>query len=375
MSQTAILITYDNEDAVKEALGLCEAAGYKVAKIIRQKILNKTKFGIGEGKLEEIKELAIKIRPDVIIYDEVLKPSQNYNLASSLKINILDRESLILEIFEKRSSSYESHLQIKLAQFRYEMSRAKEKVRLAKMGEQPGFMGIGMYEVDSYYNDIQNRMKSIKAKLAKAGKQRALHREARRRVGLRIISLAGYTSAGKTTLFNLLTGETKEESPELFTTLSTTTRKIFIEKNPILISDTVGFISKLPAYMIEAFKSTLEELRYADVVIVVIDVSDTVEDLKKKFRSCQKTLADLDVDQEKVVYALNKSDLASPEEIVQKSESLGLGESKKWVPISSVSGQNVQKLLELVNKMLERPKQQIKEIPRKHDLAEFYEED
>jgi GTP-binding protein HflX len=194
-------------------------------------------------------------------------------------------------------------------------------------------------------------------------------------VGLRIISLAGYTSAGKTTLFNLLTGETKEESPELFTTLSTTTRKIFIEKNPILISDTVGFISKLPAYMIEAFKSTLEELRYADVVIVVIDVSDTVEDLKKKFRSCQKTLADLDVDQEKVVYALNKSDLASPEEIVQKSESLGLGESKKWVPISSVSGQNVQKLLELVNKMLERPKQQIKEIPRKHDLAEFYEED
>lgn len=375
MSQTAILITYDNEDAVKEALGLCEAAGYKVAKIIRQKILNKTKFGIGEGKLEEIKELAIKIRPDVIIYDEVLKPSQNYNLASSLKINILDRESLILEIFEKRSSSYESHLQIKLAQFRYEMSRAKEKVRLAKMGEQPGFMGIGMYEVDTYYNDIQNRMKSIKAKLAKAGKQRALHREARRRVGLRIISLAGYTSAGKTTLFNLLTGETKEESPELFTTLSTTTRKIFIEKNPILISDTVGFISKLPAYMIEAFKSTLEELRYADVVIVVIDVSDTVEDLKKKFRSCQKTLADLDVDQEKVVYALNKSDLASPEEIVQKSESLGLGESKKWVPISSVSGQNVQKLLELVNKMLERPKQQIKEIPRKHDLAEFYEED
>jgi GTP-binding protein HflX len=375
LSQTAILITYDNEDDVKEALGLCEAAGYKVAKIIRQKILNKTKFGIGEGKLEEIKELAIKIRPDVIIYDEVLKPSQNYNLASSLKINILDRESLILEIFEKRSSSYESHLQIKLAQFRYEMSRAKEKVRLAKMGEQPGFMGIGMYEVDTYYNDIQNRMKSIKAKLAKAGKQRALHREARRRVGLRIISLAGYTSAGKTTLFNLLTGETKEESPELFTTLSTTTRKIFIEKNPILISDTVGFISKLPAYMIEAFKSTLEELRYADVVIVVIDVSDTVEDLKKKFRSCQKTLADLDVDQEKVIYALNKSDLASPEEIVQKSESLGLGESKKWVPISSVSGQNVQKLLELVNKMLERPKQQIKEIPRKHDLAEFYEED
>jgi GTP-binding protein HflX len=375
LSQIAILITYDNDDSVKEALGLCEAADYEVAKIIRQKILNRSKFGIGEGKLTELKELSAKIKPDVIIYDEVLKPSQNYNLASSLKINILDRESLILEIFEKRSSSYESHLQIKLAQLRYEMSRAKEKVRLAKMGEQPGFMGIGMYEVDTYYNDIQNRMRNVKAKLAKAGKQRALHREARRRVGLKTISLAGYTSAGKTTLFNLLTGEAKEESPELFTTLSTTTRKIFIEKTPVLLSDTVGFISKLPAYMIEAFKSTLEELRYADVVMVVVDVSDSTQELKKKFRSCLKTLADLDVEQEKVIYALNKSDLISPEEIVEKSETIGLVDSKKWIPISSMTGQNVTKLLEIVNKMLQSPRQQIKEVTKKTDLAEFYEED
>jgi GTP-binding protein HflX len=375
LNQTAILITYDNEDAIKEALGLCDAAGYRVAKIIRQKILDRHKYGIGEGKVTELKELVTKIKPDVIVYDEVLKPSQNYNLASTLKTNILDRESLILEIFEKRSTSYESHLQIKLAQLRYEMSRAKEKVRLSKMGEQPGFMGIGMYEVDTYYNDIQNRMKSVKSKLAKTGKQRALHREARRRVGLKTISLAGYTSAGKTTLFNLLTGETKEESPELFTTLSTTTRKIFIEKNPVLISDTVGFISKLPAYMIEAFKSTLEELRFADVVVVVIDVSDSTEELKKKFRSCLKTLADLDVDSEKVVYALNKSDLISPEEIVQRSEILGFEDSKKWVPVSSVTEQNIPKLLELVGIMLDRPKQQIKEITRKSDLAEFYEED
>jgi GTP-binding protein HflX len=374
MTQTAILITYDNEDSIKEALGLCEAAGYKVVKIIRQKMLNKAKYGIGEGKVIELKEIADKIDPDVIIYDEVLKPSQNYNLASKLKINILDRESLILEIFEKRSSSYESHLQIKLAQFRYEMSRAKEKVRLSKMGEQPGFMGIGMYEVDTYFNDIQNRMKSVKSKLAKAGKQRALHREARRRVGLKTISLAGYTSAGKTTLFNLLTGETREESPELFTTLSTTTRKILIERQPVLISDTVGFISKLPAYMIEAFKSTLEELRYADVVIVVVDVSDSALELRKKFRSCLKTLADLEVDQDRIIYALNKSDLIVPEEIVQRAEFIGLGDSKKWVPISSVTGENTSKLLELVDKMLNTPRQQIKEIDRKRDLAEFYED-
>jgi len=375
MTPTAILITYNNEDSIKEALGLCEAAGYRAIRIIRQKMLNKAKYGIGEGKMLEIKEISDKIKPDVIIYDEVLKPSQNYNLASKLKINILDRESLILEIFERRSTSNESHLQIKLAQLRYEMSRAKEKVRLSKMGEQPGFMGIGMYEIDTYFNDIQNRMKSVRSKLAKAGKQRALHREARRRVGLKTISLAGYTSAGKTTLFNLLTGETKEESPELFTTLSTTIRKMFIGKNPVLISDTVGFISKLPAYMIEAFKSTLEELKYAEVVIVVIDASDSVMDLRKKYRSCLKTLSDLDVDQERVIYALNKSDLISPEEIVQMSESIGLGDSKKWVPISSITGENTKKLLELVSVMIERPTPQIKEIPKKQDLGKFYDQD
>lgn len=372
---SAILITYDNEDSIKEAYGLCEAAGYKVDKLIRQKFLNKSRYGIGEGKMLEIKELSEKIKPDVLIYDEILKPSQNYNLASKLKINILDRESLILEIFERRATSAESHLQIKLAQFRYEMSRAKEKVRLAKMGEQPGFMGIGMYEVDSYYNDIQNRMRSVKSKLVKMGKQRALHREARRRVGLKTISLAGYTSAGKTTMFNVLTGETKQESPELFTTLSTTTRKTMIEKYPALISDTVGFISKLPAYMIEAFKSTLEELKYAEVVIVVIDISDSGMDLRKKYRSCLKTMADLDVDQERVIYALNKSDLVEPDEIIKKAEFIGLSDSKKWVPVSAVTQQNIPKLMDLVKKMIEQPPQQIKEIPRKQDLTKFYEQD
>ena len=157
-------------------------------------------------------------------------------------------------------------MQVKLAQLRYEMSRAKEKVRLTKMGEQPGFMGIGKFEVDVYYNDIKNRMVSVRGKLQKAGKQRELHRQSRKRIGFDTISLAGYTSAGKTTLFNALTGETKEKSPKLFTTLTTTTRKFKLEREWVLISDTVGFISKLPAYLIEAFRSTLEELTFTDTV-------------------------------------------------------------------------------------------------------------
>ncbi len=353
MKESAILITYDEKDTVKEGLALCETAGYEVFKIFKQKFLNRARFGIGEGKLEELKEIVKSAEPDVIIFDEILKPSQNYNLASTLKTNILDREALILKIFERHATSAESKLQVKMAQLRYEMSRAKEKVRLAKMGEQPGFMGIGKFEVDVYYNDIKNRMSSIKSKLAKSGKQRALHRQGRDRIGFRTVSLAGYTSAGKTTLFNTLTGEKHEESPTLFTTLSTTTRKLQLKDRQVLISDTVGFISRLPAYMIQAFKSTLEELVYTDVVLVVIDIGDPIMELDKKFRTCLGTLYELGVDKEKIIFVFNKSDLASPEEILKKASELGLQDNKRWVPVSAKTGENISQLKDLLHVVLE----------------------
>ena len=375
MKDSAILITYDREDSLKEAIALCEAAGYEIRKIIKQKFLNKSKYGLGEGKVDEVKDFISSMRPDVIIYDEILKPSQNYNLASTLKTKILDREALILEIFERRARSSESILQVKLAQLRYEMSRAKEKVRLAKMGEQPGFMGIGKFEVDVYYNDIKNRMVSIKSKLIKSSKQRELHRQARNRIGFKTISLAGYTSAGKTTLFNLLTGEEKEESPKLFTTLSTTTRKIRLQDLEVLISDTVGFISKLPAYMIEAFKSTLEELIYTDVVIVVIDISDPILELRKKFRSCVVTLDEIGVNQDKLIFTLNKSDLISKEEVLEKAKQLGLTENKKWLSISATTGHNIHQLKNLIYRALHNvPLVNEKDELPKHEIEINYED-
>ena len=353
MKDSAILITYDREDSLKEALGLCDAAGYEVRKIIQHKFLNRTKYGLGEGKVDELKEMLGSIKPDVIIFDEILKPSQNYNLASTLKMNILDREALILQIFERRAKSSESTLQVKMAQLRYEMSRAKEKVRLAKMGEQPGFMGIGKFEVDVYFNDIKNRMNGVKSKLAKSSTQRALHRQARKRFGFKTISLAGYTSAGKTTLFNILTGEEKEESPKLFTTLSTTTRKITLKNSEVLISDTVGFISRLPAYMVQAFKSTLEELVYTDVVIVVIDISDNILELRKKFKSCISTLDEIGVNKDKMIFVLNKSDLIPKEEVLEKANQIGLEDNKKWLPISSTTGYNIAQLKNLIYRALD----------------------
>lgn len=371
--KTAILITYDKEDAVNEATALCDSAGYKVPKIIKQKFLKRPKYGISEEILKRLEDDAKKIRPDVIVYDEILKPSQNYNLASKLHRNILDREALILEIFESRVSNSESKLQVKLAQMRYEMSRAREKVRLAKMGEQPGFFGIGKFEVDVYYNDIKHRMETVKSKLKKAGKQRELHRQSRKRLGFKTISLAGYTSAGKTTLFNKLTGEQLQKGDELFTTLSTTVRRLTIKQKAFLISDTVGFISKLPAYMIEAFKSTLEELLYSDLVVVVIDVSDSLFDLKKKFNSCKKTLNEIGVEQDRIIYALNKAELLDQNEILEKVEYLGLEENKRWVQVSAKTGQNTKEFKELIKNVIDsQDKPMTKKKSLKEELGKIY---
>jgi len=346
--KSCILITYYDDDSVSEAEGLCEAAGCKILHLIKQEFLSSPKFGLSGGKIDDLKNLVTKMRPDVIVFDEVMKPSQNYNLAAELKIQVLDRESLILEIFESRSTSTESKMQVKLAQLRYEMSRAREKVRLSKMGEQPGFMGIGKFEVDVYYNDIKNRMVSVRAKLQKAGKQRELHRQSRKKIGFKTISLAGYTSTGKTTLFNSMTGEKNEEDHKLFTTLTTTVRKFKLDREWVLISDTVGFISKLPAYLIEAFKSTLEELTFTDIVIVVIDANEKNNELKKKFSSCYKTLMELGVKRQNLLFAFNKTESMNDEEILEKVKQLDLLENKNWIAISAKSGKNIEKLKMLI---------------------------
>ena len=150
-----------------------------------------------------------------------------------------------------------------------------------------------------------------------------------------------------------MTGETRDESEELFTTLSTTTRRVTINQKPFLISDTVGFISKLPAYMIDAFKSTLEELSYSDIIIIVIDISDSSFDLKKKFTSCMRTLSELGVEKNKITFALNKLDMTEDRDIKERIEMLNLTENKKCISVSAKTGKNVNELKELVKKIIE----------------------
>src|ERR671921_774596 len=314
----AILITYPVEHTINEAISLANAAGYSVIKTVTQRQITKSRFGIGRGKAEEVKEVVKEIKPDVIIFDETIKPTQIYNLASLCKGEIIDRERLILEIFERRASTTESHIQIKLAQLRYDMARA---------GEQPGFYGLGKYEADIYFLDIRRRAAMLKKKLEKEESRRQLHRNQRAKVGLPTVSLAGYTSAGKTTLFNKMTGETKVTGQGTFTTLSTFTRAIDLQGGKVLLNDTIGFISKLPPYMIDAFKSTLDELTYASLALLVLDISEPIDEIRRKFKSSRDVIIEFEVPDTKIIYVLNKSDLTTVEDAYQKADELGILDS------------------------------------------------
>jgi GTP-binding protein HflX len=350
--KSAILITYPLEQASKEAISLADAAGYSVVRVVTQREITKSRYGVGKGKADEVKELVQELKPDVVIFDEVLKPSQLYNLASLCKVEIVDRERLILEIFERRASTAESRIQIKLAQLRYELSRARDKVRLAKVGEQPGFFGLGKYEADVYFLDIRRHIVQLKKKLGKEETRRQLHRNQRARSGLPTVSLAGYTSAGKTTLFNILTGEVKITGQGLFTTLSTTTRAIQLDSNKALINDTVGFVSKLPAYMIDAFKSTLDELRYANLILLVLDASESINEIERKYASSLDVINEFEVPPSRIVYVLNKVDATNAEEAFDKAGKLGILDTKSVVPVSAKTGFNIDQLRSIIRTRL-----------------------
>lgn len=352
-NKTAILITYPNNFAIQEAKSLAESAGYTIMEIINQKNITRSRYGIGKGKAEYVKERVLELKPTVIIFDEVLKPSQQYNLAKVCKIDIVDREKLILEIFLERATTNESKIQIKLAQLKYDIVRVKEKVRLAKMGEQPGFFGLGKYNADVHVLDIKRRTTILKKKLANEEKKRNLHRFQRLDSKTPLISLTGYTSAGKTSLFNLLTHESKETSNKLFTTLTTYTRSTKLNDKKVLVSDTIGFISKLPPYMIEAFKSTLSEINYADVVLLVIDISEEVQTIKKKLKSSLEILSQLEIPLSKIVLVFNKADLVKKIEMEDKLKQLNIDEKmEQIITISTKYQYKISSLTKKINEII-----------------------
>ena len=281
-----------------------------------------------------------------------MTPVQAYNLAKVTGLAVIDRFQLILEIFSRRASTYEAELQIKLASLRYELSKAKERVKLARMEEQPGFMGLGKYEVDVYFETVKRNIGFIMQKLQKKQEERELHRVRRAELGFSSISLAGYTNAGKSSLFNLLTEEAVPVDNAVFTTLSTTTRAVEFSRRKVLLTDTVGFIDRLPLKLVKAFHSTLEETIVSDVIILVVDLSESKEGIKRKLSCSLDTIEQIGATGIPVVTALNKIDLLTEDELKEKVEFVA-ELAQNPVPISVVDKTNIDSLKQKITKYLE----------------------
>lgn len=337
---------------MEELKSLAEAAGYEVLGSMEQVRHPHSRYQIGSGKAEELAELTSKLNVEKIIFGKELKSVQAYNLAKLTGVEVIDRFQLILEIFVRRASTREAKLQIDLARLRYELPHARERVRLAKMSEQPGFLGLGKYEVDIYYDTIQRQVNSIQKKLRRIRKTRTLHRIRRRKLGFPLVSLAGYTNSGKSTLFNSLTEENVDVDSGVFTTLSTTIRTIKLPGRKILLTDTVGFVDQLPLTLIEAFRSTLDETIFSDLILLVVDASEPELDIERKVSCCLDTIQQMGAGMIRITTALNKIDLLSDDELGRKIEYLkDLAPNVK--PVSALYETNIDLLKEEIAKYFE----------------------
>jgi len=353
--KNAILISLD--DSTSEIVQLADTLGYTVLKEFLQHRENPdVNFYIGCGKVDEIKEYFEDAEEsfDLVIVNGELKPSQWFALEKKLETKVYDRIRLILAIFEEHAERQEALLQVKLAQLQYERPYVRELIHRAKAGEHPGLMAGGEYQVDDYYEMIKRQTKKIGEDLQKIRENRELQRQTRSKSGFYSISLAGYTNAGKSSLMNLLSGEKVKVEEQLFSTLSTTTRSITAKnkekKIPILLTDTVGFIENLPACIIDAFHSTLEEIELADVVVLVVDGSEAKELVEKKLRVSLNELRNIGVGAP-IIIALNKIDLIDNESLDTLQEHLdqtGIIDDHVFVDISVKEKKHIEVLLQTI---------------------------
>jgi GTP-binding protein HflX len=310
------------ESSLEELKSLAQTAGYIIVGTMEQTRRPDARYQIGAGKVEELVKLVEETGAQKVIFDNQLRTLQNYNLAKATRVEVIDRFQLILELFRRRATTTEAQLQIQLATLQNELKHAREKVRLSKGSEQPGFMGLGVYEADIYRDAIKLQVQTIRKKLSRIREKRVLQRVRRTELGFLTISLAGYTSAGKSTLFNALTDETALVDKSLFTTLSTQTRMIDFSGRRFLLTDTVGFIDRLPISLIEAFHSTLEETIFADLIVLVVDLNEPLNVIEKKNNVCLETIEHLGASGIPTVTVLNKIDRLKPPEQAEKLDAL-----------------------------------------------------
>lgn len=311
----------DFESSLQELHGLVKAAGGDVVMtVVQSRQRPETACYIGRGKLTELSQVLKEIEADMVVFDSELSPVQIRNLEERLNVKILDRTMLILDIFAQRARSKEGKLQVELARLEYHLPRLTGRGKdMSRQGGGIGTRGAGEQKLELDRRHIRRRIQEIKKQMKKLEKTRELHRKQRERAGFKLISLVGYTNAGKSSLFNSLCinshrhgREEVEADDRLFQTLDTTIRKIKIAANTeVLITDTVGFIQKLPHHLVAAFRSTLEETMASDILIHVVDVSDPT--YIEKIRIVEKVLQELGADQDRIMTVFNKADLLTKE--------------------------------------------------------------
>ena len=319
-AETVVLVGVITNDQTEEMVNeyldelefLAETSGVVTKKKFTQRVDKPdTKTYVGSGKIKEIKEYCDQHQISAVIFDDELSPSQLRNIDRIFELKVLDRNNLILDIFAKRARSADAKTQVELAQYQYLLPRLTRMwTHLDRVKGGIGMRGPGETQIETDRRIIQQKIATLKEKLIKIDKQKTVQRSNRGQ--LVRVALVGYTNVGKSTIMNLLSKSDVFAENKLFATLDTTVRKMVIENLPFLLSDTVGFIRKLPHQLIESFKSTLDEVREADVLIHVLDISHP--NFEDHYRVVNETIAEIDKDQseKKVLVVFNKIDAYNP---------------------------------------------------------------
>ncbi len=347
----------DAEQSLNELEELADTAGALcVGRILQKREQMHPATYLGRGKTEELKDLIWETRADGIICDDELSPSQIGNLRDELDVKIMDRTLLILDIFAARASTSEGKIQVELAQLRYRQSRLTGLgTSLSRLGGGIGTRGPGEKKLEMDRRLIKGRISQLAKELKEVKRHRQLTRESRAKSRIPVIAIVGYTNAGKSTLLNHLTGAGILAEDKLFATLDPTTRNLKLPGGQeVLLTDTVGFIRKLPHHLIEAFKSTLEEAKYADILLHVVDASNPRMD--QQMHVVYETLRELEASDKPVITAFNKKDRFEGEYAPRDFQ------AERTAFISAKTGEGVEELLSCVEDVLREQKVEIEQI-------------
>ena len=339
------------DETIEELEALLETAGgFCTGKVLQNRHTPDSHSFIGEGKALEVKMLVEATASTMVVFDNELSPGNIRALEEIIGVTVLDRSALILDIFAQRAKTKEGRLQVELAQYKYLLPRLSGMGKsLSRQGGGIGTRGPGETKLESDRRHIRERITRLETELEQVRKVRAVQRQNRMKNSVPVVAIVGYTNAGKSTLLNQLTNAGIPANNRLFDTLDTTSRQLTVSDNlDVILSDTVGFISKLPHHLVNAFHATLEELEYADLLLHVIDASDP--NREEHIEVVEKLIAKLAKPETPVLRCYNKADLVYPEDIPH-------GEGV--VPISAKRGMNMEGLLKAIEKALDQARHHV----------------